>query len=151
MACPRPGILAEGADLTRYRPGAVRDLTTLEWDARIAGISGGCNPGRRNASIEVTLVANFSVERGAGTEGRVIDLPWFVAVVDNRDERILSRRSFTERITFARNETRTTVESGPISLSLPVGEQRRAGDYRIYVSFDLSPEDLAFNIRRGPR
>jgi hypothetical protein len=151
VACPRPGILAEGADLTRYRPGAVRDLTTLEWDARITGINGGCNPGRKNASIEVSLTAGFSIERGAGTEGRVIDLPWFVAVVDNRDERILSRRAFTERVTFARNETRTSVESGPISLSLPVGEQRRANDYRIYVSFDLSPEDFAFNLRRGPR
>ncbi len=151
VACPRPGILAEGADLTRYRPGAVRDLTTLEWDARISGINGGCNPGRKNASIEMTLVAGFSIERGAGAEGRFVDLPWFVAVVDNNDERVLSRQSFTERVTFARNETRTAVESGPISLSLPVGEQRRAGDYRVYVSFDLSPEDFAFNLRRGPR
>lgn len=151
VACTRPGILAEGADLTRYRPGAVRDLTTLEWDARITGINGGCNPGRNNASIEVTLTANFSVERGAGTEGRIVDLPWFVAVVDNRDERILSRRSFTERVTFARNETRTSVESGAINLTLPVGESRRANDYRIYVSFDLTPEDFAFNRRRGPR
>lgn len=151
VACARPGILAEGADLTRYRPGPVRDLTTLEWDARITGITGGCNPGRKNASIEVTLTANFTVERGVGAEGRVIDLPWFVAVVDANDERILSRRSFTERVTFARNETRTTVESGAINLSLPVGESRRASDYRIYVSFELTPEDFAYNARRGPR
>jgi hypothetical protein len=151
VACPRPGILAEGADLTRYRPGAVRDLTTLEWDARLAGINGGCNPGRNNRSIDVTLTANFTVERGVGAEGRVIDLPWFVAVVDNNDETILNRRSFTERVTFARNETRTTVASEPISLSLPVGETRRGGDYRILVSFELTPDDLALNRRRGPR
>ena len=30
LACPKPGILAEGADLTRYRAGKVRDLTSPE-------------------------------------------------------------------------------------------------------------------------
>jgi len=151
VACPRPGLLGEGADLTRYRPGPVRDLTTLEWDARLTGISGGCNPGRGNRSIEMTLTAAFTVERGPSADGRVVDLPWFVAAVDARDETILSRQDFAERVTFARNEIRTSGQSAPVSISLPVGENRRAADYRILVSFDLSPEDLALNRRRGPR
>lgn len=151
VACPRPGLLAEGADLTRYRPGPVRDLTTLEWDARITGLSGGCAPGRNNRSIDVTLTATFVVERGVGAEGRLVELPWFVAVVDANDERILNRQGFVERAGFARNETRATVESGPVRLSLPVGEARRASDYRILVSFELAEEDLALNRRRGPR
>lgn len=151
VACPRPGLLAEGADLTRYRPGPVRDLTTLEWDARLTGISGGCSPGRNNRSIDVMLTAAFTVERGPGAEGRMVDLPWFVAVVDANDEQILNRRSFVERVAFARNETRTSVESGAVTLSLPVGERRRASDYRILVSFELTPEELEQNRRRGPR
>ena len=36
-------------------------------------------------------------------------------------------------------------------LSLPVGETRRVQDYRILVSFELTPDDLALNRRRGPR
>lgn len=151
VACPRPGLLADGADLTRYRPGPVRDLTTLEWDARLAGISGGCNPGRGARSVDVTLITAFTVERGAGAEGRVVDLPWFVAVVDANDGRVLNRQNFVERATFARNEARTTIESVPVSLSLPVGETRRATDYRIFVSFQLTPEELEQNRRRGPR
>ena len=149
VACPRPGILAEGADLTRYRPGAVRDLTTLEWDARISGINGGCNPGRKNASIEMTLIAGFSIERGAGAEGRVIDLPWFVAVVDNNDERVLSRQSFTERVTFARNETRTAVESGP-DQPVPAG-RRAAARRRLPDLCVLRPEPGGFRLQPPPR
>jgi hypothetical protein len=151
VACPRPGLLAEGADLTRYRPGPVKDLTTLEWDAKLTGLSGGCNPGKGNRSIDVTLVASFTVDRGAGAEGRVIDLPWFVAVIDANSEEILNQVAFVERATFARNETRLSGQTGPISLSLPVGETKRASDYRILVSFELTPEDLTLNRRRGPR
>ncbi|TCZ64444.1 hypothetical protein [Roseicella aquatilis] len=151
LACPKPGILAEGADLTRYRPGQVRDLTTLEWDARLAGVGGGCNPGSKNRSIDVQLSARFTVERGVRAEGRSVDLPWFVAVVDNTTEQVLSRKSFVDTVSFAPNEVRTTAESEPVKLSLPVGENRRGTDYRIYISFELTPEDLALNRRRGPR
>ncbi|MBK1659146.1 hypothetical protein [Paracraurococcus ruber] len=151
VACPRPGLIADGADLTRYRPGAVRDLTTLEWDGRLTGLSGGCSPGRNGRSIDVTLTPAFVVERGAGTEGRVVELPWFVAVVNAQDERILSRRSFLDRVNFARNETRVSVEGGAVTLNLPVSETRRANDYRILVSFELTEDELVQNRRRGPR
>ncbi|MFC7541735.1 hypothetical protein ACFQU2_22785 [Siccirubricoccus deserti] len=97
------------------------------------------------------LVANFTVDRGAGAEGRVFDLPWFVAVLDRRDDQVLSRHSFVDRIAFARNETRASGESEPVTISLPVSEHRRGGDYRILVSFELSAEELALNRRRGPR
>jgi hypothetical protein len=150
VACPNPGLLADGADLTRYRPGPVRDLTTLEFDARLAGINGSCRPGRGDRSIDITLTTSFSVERGAAAQGRTVDLPWFVAVV-GPDEQVLSRQVFVERVAFGRNETRTTGSSEPVNLSLPVGEDRRARDYRIFVSFELTPEDLALNRRRGPR
>ena len=151
VACPRPGILADGADLTRWRPGPVQDLTTLVFDARITGLNGSCRPGRRDRTLEVTLTPSFAVERGpAGSGERVADLPWFVAVVGPGDE-ILQRQAFAERVPFSRGEPRVAGEGQPVRLSLPVGEERRATDYRILVSFALTPEELAANRRRGPR
>lgn len=151
VACPRPGILADGADLTRWQPGPVRDLTTLAFDARLTGLNGSCRAGRRDRSIEVTLTPAFAVERGpAGGGARVAELPWFIAVVGPGEE-VLQRRSFVERLAFSRGETRAAGEAEPVRLSLPVGEERRATDYRIYVSFELTPEEVAVNRRRGPR
>ncbi|MCO6414726.1 hypothetical protein JYK14_00835 [Siccirubricoccus sp. KC 17139] len=150
LACPTPGILAEGADLTRYRPGPVRDLTTLEFDARLTGLSGGCNPGRGNRSIEMKIVASFTVERGAGAEGRVFELPWSVVMIDPATDRIIGQ-DFVEQVGFGRNETRTSFQSAPVTVTLPLGEGRRAQDYRIWATFALTPEDLALNRRRGPR
>jgi hypothetical protein len=151
VACPRPGVLADGADLTRWRPGPVQDLTTLVFDARLTGLNGSCRPGRRDRTLEVTLAPAFAVERGpAGGGERVAELPWFVAVVGPGDE-VLQRRGFVERLNFNRGETRATGEGEAVRLSLPVGEERRATDYRIFVSFELAPEDVAVNRRRGPR
>lgn len=151
VACPRPGILSDGADLTRWQPGPVRDLTTLVFDARLTGLNGSCDRGRRDRSIEVVLTPAFAVERGpAGGGARVAELPWFVAVVGPGDE-ILQRQSFVERMAFNRGETRATGVAEPVRLSLPVGEDRRATDYRIFVSFELTPEDVEVNRRRGPR
>lgn len=151
VACPRPGILADGADLTRWRPGSVQDLTTLVFDARLTGLNGSCRPGRGDRSLEVTLTPSFSVERGpVGGGARVAELPWFVAVVGPGDE-VLQRQTFVERLNFGRGETRAAGEGEPVRLSLPVGEDRRATDYRIFVSFELTPEEVAVNRRRGPR
>ena len=150
LACPRPGILADGADLTRWQPGPVRDLTTLVYDARLTGLNGSCRAGRRDRSIEVTLTPAFAVERGPAGGGRVAELPWFIAVVGPGEE-VLQRQSFVERLAFSRGETRATGEAEPVRLSLPVGEERRATDYRIFVSFELTPEEVAVNRRRGPR
>ena len=151
IACPNPGLLGEGADLTRYSPGAPQDLTGLDFDARLVSINGSCKAGRGDRTIELQMTAGFAVERGAASEGRSVDLPWFVAVIDRRTDAILSRQGFVERVNFGRNETRSTIDSAPVSISLPVGENRQASDYRLLVSFQLTPEDLALNRRRGPR
>lgn len=151
IACPNPGLLGEGADLTRYRPGAPQDLTGLDFDARLVSINGSCKAGRGDRTIELEMTAGFAVERGPASEGRAVELPWFVAVLDRQTDAILSRQDFTDRVVFGRNETRSTVDSAPVSITLPVGETRRAADYRILVSFQLTEQDLALNRRRGPR
>lgn len=150
IACPTPGLLRDGADLTRYRPGAVQDLTTLDFDARLTGLSGECRAGRRNESVEMLLNAGFSVERGVAASGRSVDLPWFVAVLDP-DGGVLSRQAFTERVAFNRNETRLTGTSERVTVTLPVDDRRRAQDYRVLVSFQLTEAEVTLNRRRGPR
>jgi hypothetical protein len=150
IACPTPGLLGEGANLTRYRPGPVRDLTSLDFDARLTGLSGDCRPGRRNEFVAMRLQVGFAIDRGAAAAGRSADLPWFVAVI-GPDGDVLSRQAFVERVAFNRNETRLAGTSESITLNLPVDDRRRAQDYRILVSFQLTEAELDLNRRRGPR
>lgn len=152
IACPQPSIPADAADLTRYRPGPVRDLTTLEFDARLSGLQGGCRPGRRNESISMQLAPSFTVDRGAAAAGRTVVLPWSVAVLDaTTNEPFRPPQRFLTPVGFGPNETRTSVAGDAITVELPVSDQRRATDYRILVFLQLTEEELALNRRRGPR
>jgi hypothetical protein len=149
--CPRIGILADAADLTRFRPGGGRDLSAMVVDARLVGVSGRCDFARRGGALDVTVTVTLTAERGPAAEARSFDLPWFVAVTDADDREILTKREFTTRVAFGPNVTRTRAEAEPVGLTLPVTETRRVGDYAVRIGFQLTPEELALNRRRGPR
>ncbi len=150
--CPRVALLADAADLSRYRPGGGQDLSALELDARISGFQARCDYARRGRALEMTLSVGLQAERGPAAQARSADLPWFAAVTDAaEDGPILNKREFTTRVTFPPNVGRVRVQSEELSITLPLSETRRLGDYAVLVGFQLSPEELALNRRRGPR
>ncbi|WP_439596321.1 hypothetical protein [Falsiroseomonas sp.] len=150
--CPRIVILAEGADLTRFRGNASGDLTAMTADARIAGFEATCDYGGRDRSrLDVRVTPRFEVERGPAAEGRIVELPWFVALTDAGDSAVLDRQGFASRVAFAPNVVRTGLQGQTARLSMPLGEGRRAADYTLRISLQLTPEELALNRARGPR
>lgn len=150
--CPRIAILADGADLTRFRPGAERDLTAMIADARVSGFEAQCDfASRDRRALNVRVTPRFEAERGPAAQGRVLDLGWFVALSDSADTAVLNRQAFTTRITFPPNVPRATVEGGTARLTLPLSETMRAVDYHVRISFQLTDEELALNRARGPR
>jgi hypothetical protein len=150
--CPRIAILADGADLTRHRAGAPPDLTSMTVDARIAGFDATCDyTGRDRTALEVRVAPRFDAERGPAAEGRTAELPWFVAVSDTEDTTVFNRVAATTRVSWPQNVGRSLTNGRPVELTLPIGEGRRAADYIVRISFQLTPEELALNRRRGPR
>jgi len=150
--CPRVVILADGAELTRYRAGQARDLTAMVLDARIAGFLTNCDfASRQRDVLDVRVTPIFGAERGPAAEGRVAELPWFVALSIAADEEVLARVPGTTRITFPPNVPRTQASGQPVLLSMPITGGRRASDYVVRVSFQLTPEELALNRSRGVR
>lgn len=149
VACPRLTLPADVADLTRHLPGAPPDLSTLVLDARVTAVDGNCRRGRRDQTVDVGVSLRIRAERGPAAQGRAAQLPWFIAVLDG--DTILSRQSFTLPVVFAANTTRAEVQTDSIDVAFPVGGTRRIQELRILVGFQLSPEELELNRRRGPR
>jgi hypothetical protein len=150
--CPRIAILADGADLTRFRAGAGRDLTALTLDARITGFQARCDyEGRDQRALEVRLTPRFEAERGPAAQASDVQLPWFVALSDSGDTTILARVAESTPVTFPPNVQRAEAVGRPVRVTVPLGEGRRAADYVLRLSFQLTPEELALNRQRGPR
>jgi hypothetical protein len=150
--CPRIAILADGADLTRFQPGAARDLTAMVVDARITGFDARCDfAGRDRRVLDVRITPRFAVERGPALAGQAADLPWFIALSDANDATVLERVPASTRVTFAPNVPRAEVTGRTAQLTVPVGGNLRAADYVARVSFQLTPEELEQNRQRGPR
>ena len=82
-------------------------------------------------------------QRGPANSDRLANLSYFVAVA-RTDETILARRSFDIAIPFPGNRTRVAgIEQIGQVITL-VGNET-GGDYRIYVGFDLTREELDYN------
>ena len=149
VSCPQLSLPADVADLTRHLPGTPPDLSTLVLDARITAVDGDCRRGRRDQSVETAIALRMRVDRGPAAQGRQAQLPWFVAVLEG--DQILSRQSYVLPVTFAPNTTRAEVSTQRVDVSFPVRPGRRVQDLRVLVGFQLSPEELEVNRRRGPR
>ncbi len=151
-SCPPITILADGADMTRYLPGPVRDLTAMVLDARISGFDAVCDYAASDRrAIEVRISPRFYAERGPAAVGRTGELPWFVAMTDAADQDVLDRQSFITRFSFPAGTGRTTVNTQDARLRLPIGDGVAATSYVVRLSFQLTPEELALNRSRGPR
>lgn len=150
--CPRIVILADGADLTRFRPGSGRDLTGMILDAKITGFDARCDFSRRDPrSIEVQVTPRFQAERGPAADGRAADLPWFVVVSDPSNSEDLMRVTGITRVTFPPNVARANLVGSPASVVVPVAAGTRAQEYLVRLSFQVSQDELAHNRQRGVR
>jgi hypothetical protein len=141
-------ILADGADITRYRPGAPTDLAAMVVDGRMAGVSFTCDY-VRGGGVEVKIAAIMDVEHGPASRGNRAELPWFLAVTSGDDSQLVERKDATLLVNFEGNQTRARVTSAPIAISFQAG--RSPADYRVRLSFALTAEELDRNRRRGPR
>ncbi len=149
--CPRITILADGADLTRYRPGAVPDLASMTSDARLIGFQAQCDYTDRRRSVRAVVAAVFDVERGpAGVGERTVTLPWFIAVTDGNDSQVIDRREFTTPVAFEGNANRVRVQSRGVAFNFPADE-RMVENHNVRLSFQLTREQLDANRRRGAR
>ena len=146
--CPRVTILGDGADVTRYRPGAPPDLAALLVDGRIAGVGVTCDY-IRGGGVEVKVTAIMDVERGPATRGNRAEFPWFLAVTTGDDRQLVERKDAKLLANFEGNQTRARVTTAPETLIFPPG--RNPAEYRVRVSFVLNAEELDRNRRRGPR
>jgi len=145
--CPRVATPADTGDIMRFRTPESRDLTDLVVAARITALAGNCTLVRRQTAVEVTLTMAVEATRGPAAQGRVVQLPYFVAVTDANDA-ILDKAVYGLAVEFSANTQRARMRGEEVRLTLPVSSGTQAGTYRVFVGFQLTEPELALNRSR---
>ncbi len=146
-ACPHTAILSDAADLTAFRA-AGTDLTDMVVDGRITGLNGKCSLDDLT-HLRTVLNVNLEVIRGPAATGRQQPVSYFVSV--SRGDTILAKQDYRLNVDFPRNSDRLRLTGEQIDLVVPVDDKLTGAAYSVLVGFQLTPTELAFNRRRGPR
>ena len=146
--CPTARLIPALSSVTRYAgPGPTHDLTDLVLAAQVTDVQGSCKAGDDRSTLPTTAVVTISVQRGPSMQGREADLPVFLAVIDG--ETVLDKKIFPVHVVFPPNVDRLAMNSGDISLNLPVSQDKSGSAYQIIAGFQLTPDELAANRRSG--
>jgi len=148
-SCARVAMLGDAAQLVRYRPGAPgEDLTDLMLEGRVAGFKGGCAREDKD-TVRTVLTIELQLARGPALGGRDAAVPYFVAVRDG--DRIRDKQVYNLRVRFPENQDQIHIVSDEITMLMPVNKEKSAASYDVLIGFQLTPEELEANRRRGPR
>lgn len=151
-ACPRATILGDAADLTQFAPTQAgqpgQDLTDMVLDGRITGVAGNCQRGD-NGNLNVTTHLQMELTRGPAMRGQTETVPYFLAVAEG--QRILDKKVFQIPAKFPANTDRIWITSDDVAIVLPVEKGKSGAAYDVIVGFQLTPDQLALNRRRGMR
>ncbi len=147
--CPRVGIIADAADLTRFA-GNSQDLSALVLDARIAGFNARCDYASRGAGLDVSLTVGIDLERGPAATSRAAEISYLVAVVDTDGQTILSRQAFVVRANFPANVSRIRDSGERLTIRMP-GSPVASAQRQVLIGLQLTEAELALNRRRGNR
>jgi hypothetical protein len=145
--CPKLALLKDGADLTQFSPRG-HDVTDMVLDGRLVAVPADCEQGSRGhvaASLRVTM----SLTLGPAAPTREMNVPYFVAVM--HDGKIVDKQDYAMRASFPPNVNQITVTGDPVQMSFPADAAHPASAYQIFVSFQLTPDQLAMNRGRGRR
>lgn len=143
--CPTLTLLTDAGDLTRFA-GTGRDVTDLALAARISAVGAKCARESKSA-VKATVNIVADVARGPAFAGRVVDIPYFIAITEAG--RIIDKRNFVARVEFPANVSRVPFMGPEIDLSLAISPEKNATVYKIFVGFSLTPDELAYNRRTG--
>jgi hypothetical protein len=136
--CPQMAILSDGADLIRFN-GPGRDLTDRVLEARIQRVDATCEPGRGN-TVVAHIKVWFDITRGPASKTRNAQVPYFIAVT--RGEQVVDHRAYSVNAAFGANVDIARVGGSDIDLTFPARQGQGAEAYKIYVSLQLTQEEL---------
>lgn len=153
--CPSARVLADPSELTRFGDGAGRDPTDIAFEASFLRVTGKCRYDKDGGEIEVDLVVTLEARQGAADAGNEARFGYFVALAyedsaAGSEPVILKREAVPVDVIFKPGRL-GLVHTDNLELAIPRENAQDVRNYRLYLGFELTPEELAFNRRKFGR
>lgn len=145
--CPPVLLLDHARDLTKFRDGPGRDITDIEFRARIVNFTGGCD--YDGDEVTVNLGVDILVERGTADVADKAAFTYFVAIPVFFPN-AAGKRVFEAKAAFE-DRQRRTVFHDDLRLKIPIARGTPPNTASIYVGLQLSEEQLRYNRARTVR
>ena len=117
-------------------------------DGRITGLGGKCALDDKT-HLRTKITINMDLTRGPASADRTAHVSYFVSV--SKGSTILAKQVFGLAAQFDGNAERVQVRTQEADLVLPIDDTTQGNAYSVLVGFQLTPEELEFNRRRGIR
>ena len=142
--CPSTAILDDAGELVRFASVPPKGPGDVVFSTRMKYISGVCDVDEKTVLMELST-AMEAIRGPANTKGE-ISFVYFVAILAG-DKTVLSRTKFPMIARFQGRETKLDFADA-ITVTIP----RKAGDlpkdYIVYLGFEMTPDELAFNRKK---
>ena len=146
-ACPKFLILGQGDNLVKFLPGPGRDVTDVQFEAKIIDFAGTCE--HNSKEVSVTLNIAFAVKRGPASKDRRSDFSYFVAIPAFYPAKE-GKRVFPIAVGFQENQTRV-IYRDQIDMHIPLKPKEIGANYDVYLGLELSRAELEYNRNRTRR
>ncbi len=142
---PCPGVRVDSAtaSLTKFRDGPGRDITDIEYEARIAGFKGECV--QDSEEVEVIFDVDFALAGGPASKAGSVTLYYFVAIPQffpsESGKKVMEiRHALPGRAAVPARFTEKNVR-----VRIPLKKDQPAASFDVYVGFQLTPEQVDHN------
>jgi hypothetical protein len=147
--CPDVRVDSATANVTQFREGPGRDVGDIVYQAEIVSYEGSCTQDLTNdeGEAEVEMEVEFALATGAAAAKGDVPLYYFVAIPQLFPDPA-AKQVFEVRRESPGGASKADRWTERVNLTLPVTKARPSAAYDIYVGFQLTDEQLAFNRTR---
>ena len=144
--CPQTRKVRFADTVMQFKPGVPASLDSVQYGAKIGEVFGACT--LKNGILDIKLDIRFTVERGAKFDKYVFPIPYFIVVYRTGDQAI-QKLPKTVEANFGRNTVGTF--SAEVSEKIKVAPSDNLQNLELFIGFQLTPEQLAYNKQQGRR
>lgn len=145
--CPQPLTVQDAQRITRFKEGAGRDPRDVVFEAAMVSAGTACTVSRNK--LEVDVVMRIAVNAGPSIAGGVTRVPFFVRVLDAGGSVVVGKDELADYKLSQASPRGLSDET--VAVTLPFGELRELGSYRIAVGLKPTQQELDYNRRAEGR